>query len=284
MAPTSPSSSVEKAKQSLGQRLREIRKDAGLTGRALAHLAGWHESKCSRLEHGTATPTDADLRAWATHCGVPDQAEDLIAVARGIEGMYVEWRRLERSGLKRVQESVLPLWERTERFRIYSSWLIPGPLQTADYIRALLESARARRNLLDDVEEAVQVRLEKQTVLQEGNHRFAVLLEESTLRYRLGSVPTMVGQLGHLLWAGALPSVSLGIIPQDADRSQLRPVEGFFIFDDVQASVELVSAHLTITQPHEIRMYEQTFALLAQQAVYGAPARLLITQAINALE
>ncbi|MFF2044412.1 DUF5753 domain-containing protein [Kitasatospora sp. NPDC058170] len=198
--------------------------------------------------------------------------------------MYVEWRRLERSGLRRVQESVLPLWERTERFRIYSPWLIPGPLQTADYIRALLESARARRNLPDDVADAVVVRLEKQRVLQEGNHRFAVLLEESVLRYRLGDVGTMVGQLGHLLWAGALPSVSLGIIPQDADRTALRPVEGFFIFDDVQASVELVSAHLTITQPYEIRMYEQTFALLAHQAVYGAKARLLITEAINSLE
>ncbi|MFD8750184.1 helix-turn-helix domain-containing protein [Kitasatospora sp. NPDC059577] len=284
MAPTSPSSSVEKAKQSLGQRLRELRKDAGLTGRALANLAGWHESKCSRIEHGTASPSDADLRAWAEHCGVSGQAEDLIAIARGIEGMYVEWRRLERSGLKRVQESVLPLWDRTQRFRIYSSWLIPGPLQTYGYIKALLEAAKNRRNLPDDVEDAAKVRVEKQRVLQEGNHRFAVILEESVLRYRLGDLSTMVGQLGHLLWAGALPSVSLGIIPQDADRSVLRPVEGFFLFDDEQANVELVSAHLTITQPHEVRMYAQTFSMLAEQAVYGAEARLLITSAINALE
>jgi hypothetical protein len=218
------------------------------------------------------------------HCGVPEQAEDLIAVARGIEGMYVEWRRLERSGLRRVQESVLPLWERTHRFRIYSPWLIPGPLQTHAYIKALLISARNRRNLPDDVEAAVQVRVEKQRVLQEGNHRFAVLLEESVLRYRLGDTPTMIGQLGHLLWAGALPSVSLGIIPQDADRSQLRPVEGFFLFDDDQASVELVSAHLTITQPHEIKMYAQTFATLTDQAVYGAEARSLVAGAVNALE
>ncbi|WP_425315850.1 helix-turn-helix domain-containing protein [Streptomyces olivoreticuli] len=43
----SSSSSVRQARQALGQRLREIRKDSGLTARALAALAGWHESKCS---------------------------------------------------------------------------------------------------------------------------------------------------------------------------------------------------------------------------------------------
>ncbi|MFF2039321.1 helix-turn-helix domain-containing protein [Kitasatospora sp. NPDC058170] len=44
----SPYSAVHQAKQALGRRLREIRKDSGLTARALAASAGWHESKCSR--------------------------------------------------------------------------------------------------------------------------------------------------------------------------------------------------------------------------------------------
>ncbi len=38
------SSSAWQARQSLGARLSEIRKDAGLTGRKLAHLCEWHES------------------------------------------------------------------------------------------------------------------------------------------------------------------------------------------------------------------------------------------------
>ncbi|MGW0826988.1 helix-turn-helix domain-containing protein [Streptomyces sp. NPDC002845] len=46
------SSSVQQAQQTLGRRLREIRKDAGLTARELALRADWHESKCSRLENG----------------------------------------------------------------------------------------------------------------------------------------------------------------------------------------------------------------------------------------
>jgi transcriptional regulator with XRE-family HTH domain len=149
---SSPSSSVQEARKALGQRLREIRLDAGLTARALAVLAGWHESKCSRYESGARSPSEVDLRAWAVHCGVPHIADDLVTTARGIDGMYVEWRRMERTGLRRAQESVIPLWERTRRFRIYSSWLIPGPVQTGPYIEALLKSIRDRRQLADDVE------------------------------------------------------------------------------------------------------------------------------------
>lgn len=61
------------------------------------------------------------------------------------------------------------------------------------------------------------------------------------------------------------------------------PVEDFWVFDEAQVNVELVAAFLTITQPHEIGMYARTFANLAELAVYGAPARALITAAIDSL-
>ncbi|WP_062642552.1 helix-turn-helix domain-containing protein [Streptomyces maremycinicus] len=279
---TSPSSSVQEARKALGQRLAEIRKTAGLTKRALAQSLGWHESKASRFESGTRAPSERDLRAWCSACGSEEQAEDLISTARGIEGMYVEWRKMERHGLKWAQESVVPLWERTERFRIYSPWLIPGPVQTASYITALLTSIRNRRGLIDDVPAAVKVRVEKQQVVY-GNHKFAILLEESVLRYRIGGIDVMAGQLGYLLSVMALPSVSIGIIPQDADRSGLWPVEGFFLYDDELVNVELVSAHLTVVQKPELAMYAKTFGELTELAVYGAAAREIITAAIESL-
>jgi hypothetical protein len=117
-----------------------------------------------------------------------------------------------------------------------------------------------------------------------ADHRFAVLLEESVLHYRIGDTDTMAGQLGHLLTVASLPSVSLGIIPVNADRSALWPVEGFFLYDADQVNVELVSGHLTITQPRDIAMYQDVFAQLAAQAVHGAAARKLITAAIALLE
>ncbi|WP_445402494.1 helix-turn-helix domain-containing protein [Streptomyces sp. LE64] len=279
----STSSSVRQAREALGLRLREIRKDSGLTARALAFRAGWHESKCSRIENGRTAPSDEDLRAWASHCGVEGQLADLIATARNIDGAHVEWRRMERSGLRRAQESVLPLWERTRHFRSYSSWLVPGPFQTRAYVEALLTAIRDRRALPDDLEAAVRVRMDKQRVLHSGSRRFAVLLEEGVLRHRIGGADTMAGQLHHLLSMAALPNVSLGVIPLTADRTALWPVEDFWIFDEVQVNVELVSAFLTITQPHEIDAYARAFVDLAALAVHGAPARALVTAAVDAL-
>ena len=80
-----------------------------------------------------------------------------------------------------------------------------------------------------------------------------------------------------------MPTVSLGIIPLDADRSGMWPVESFFVFDDVQVNVELVTGFLTITQPREIAMYEKGFAELSRLAVYGRRARALIAAAISAV-
>src|SRR5215469_9709753 len=83
--------------------------------------------------------------------------------------------------------------------------------------------------------------------------------------------------------AMSLPSVTLGIIPFDADRSLLRPVEMFFLFDDTEVSVELVSGWLRVTQPSEIEMYAEAFRRLSEMAVYGTAARALIGQAIEAI-
>jgi hypothetical protein len=278
------SSSVQRARQALADRLREVRLDAGLTARALSAAAAWHEAKTSRIEHAQVAPSDADIQTWCEVCNVADQVPDLIAASRAVDSMWVTWRRLERPGLRRAQESVIPLWERTRQFRIYSPFLIRGPVQTGSYIRALLRATRQRRpNRIDDIDDAVQVRLAKQHVTHEGDHRFTILLEENVLRHQIGGPDILRGQLHHLLAAMSLPSVTVGIIPFAADRSLLRPVEMFFLFDDAEVSVELVSGGLTVTEPTEVAMYAEAFGKLAVMAFYGKNARGLIGTAIDGL-
>jgi transcriptional regulator with XRE-family HTH domain len=263
--------------------LGEIRKDAGLTGRALALLCDWHESKVSRIEHARTAPSVDDIRAWCLNCGAPDETEDLITFLRTVEDMFVEWRRMERTGLKRAQEAVLPLWERTKIFRAYSSWLIPGAVQTLAYTKAILQAIATRRELPDDTDEAAAVRADRLRLLREGDHRFFVVIEESVLRTIIGGPEVMAGQLGHLITVASLPSVSLSIIPMGLERDVVWPVEDFWIFDDRQVNVELVSGWLTLTQPREIAMYSKAFSDLSDLAIRGAKARALITAAIDAL-
>jgi hypothetical protein len=93
----------------------------------------------------------------------------------------------------------------------------------------------------------------------------------------------MAGQLGHLITVASLPSVSLGVIPMGLERDVIWPVEDFWVFDERQVNVELVSGWLTLTQPREIAMYAKVFSDLSDLAVRGAKARALITKAIDAL-
>ncbi|OII66229.1 transcriptional regulator [Streptomyces sp. CC53] len=278
----SASSSAQQARQALAKRLADLCRDAGLTGLDLAERCGWSRSKSSRIMNAKTPPSADDIRAWCQACGAEDQAEDLIASLRTAEGMWVNWRRMERAGLKQAQEARLPLYQRTRRFRSYSSWLVPGMIQTQPYTTAALQAIQRRRGLVDDVADAVAARMERQRVLYEGDRRFAFLVEESVLRAGIGGAEVMSGQLGHLISIASLPNVSLGVVPMRPDRERW-PAEGFWIYDTAQVNVELISGYLTITQPSEVAMYAETFAELAALAVYGAAARALITSALDAL-
>ncbi|MFB4194991.1 helix-turn-helix domain-containing protein [Streptomyces carpaticus] len=278
----SPSSSVQAARRVLADRLRELCEDAGLDGKSLAAACGWHPSKASRIATAKTSPSADDIRAWCRACGAEEQTADLIAALRAVEGMWVHWHRMERTGLRRAQEAVLPLFERTRRFRAYSPSLMTGLLQTYRYTEDVLRGVQRRRVAVDDVAEAVAVRMERQYVLYEGHRRFAFLLEEPVLRNALGSAETQREQLDHLLMVSSLPHVSLGVVPTQLGRPRM-PVEGFWIFDAAQVNVELVSGYLTLTQPGEIRAYADTFLTLADAAVYGARARALIRAARSSI-
>lgn len=276
------SSSVQSARRVLADRLGEIRRDADLSGKDLAARLGWYPSKVSRIEHARTAPSADDVRVWCEACDAADQVADLVRSLRAVEGMFVEWRRMERDGLRQAQVAVRPLFERTSRFRAYSSWFVPGLIQSRAYTEAVLRAVQQRRVAVDDVDAAVAARVERQRVLHEPGKVFAFLIEESVLRSGIGGRDVMVGQLGHLITVGAQANISLGIIPARPDRTRM-PVEGFWVFDSSQVSVELVSGHLTITQSHEVSQYAATFAELSDHAVYGAEARSVIMDALQRL-
>jgi transcriptional regulator with XRE-family HTH domain len=89
----------------------------GLTARALAAGIGCHFTKVSRIENGNQAPAEDMIRAWYRVCRTEDQVPDLIATARAVESMYVEWRRQKRAGMNRLMLSSVPLYERTRLFR-----------------------------------------------------------------------------------------------------------------------------------------------------------------------
>lgn len=273
----------QQARQSLGTRLRDLRRDAGLTARALADACGWHYTKVSKLEHGNQTPSEANLRAWCQACAASDQVPDLIATVRAIELLYVEWRRTLKTGLRFSQAARNELHEQSKLIRAYEPGIVPGIFQTEEYARAVLRASAAFNQVPDDVEEAVAARLARQQLLHSAERRYMLVIETQALRTRVAAAAAMNEQLARLLSFMGMANVSLGIIPPTAERT-VWPSAGFWIFDQGTVRVETPSAELTITQHVEIAVFEKRFGLLQQAAAYGRDARQLIFDAIDGLD
>ncbi|MGW4247160.1 helix-turn-helix domain-containing protein, partial [Nocardia sp. NPDC004722] len=268
-------SAIHEQRHALGLRLRELRRDAGLTGRALAKLANWPESKISKLEYGRQTPTEEDLRSWCELTKAGDQIPDLVATLRNIESAYMEWRRALGLGTRRTQKAVSRTEQAASQLRSYQPAVIPGLLQTPAYIEEVLGRMIRFYGIPNDLDEGVAARLERQKILHQGNRRFSFVIAQQTLQTTVGDDSIMAAQLEHLLAAMSLPRLVLGIVPE---RFVLDgPVNnGFVMYDNRLVRVETVSAELTINQPREIALYGRLFAQLSSQAAYGDKARALI--------
>jgi transcriptional regulator with XRE-family HTH domain len=114
-------SSFQRAREALGLRLRELRRDAHLTGRQLAVSQGWHPSKVSKVEGGKQTPSEADIEAWSVACVRPELAAELVASLRSLEGQYLEFRRMFRVGQRTAQEELAEIEAATD---LQSAWRI----------------------------------------------------------------------------------------------------------------------------------------------------------------
>lgn len=279
----SPSSSVQRAREQLAERLRDLRLDAGLNALQLSEAADWHKAKTSRIENAKQAPSEDDIRTWCRICGAEREIPDLIAALRAADSMYTEWRRTQPAGLRRNQESRIPLFERTRLFKAYCSAVIPGLVQTEDYAKALLASIAAFHDTRDDAVEAAAARMRRNRVVRDGTRRIALVLEEAVLRYRAGPPDVMDAQLAYLLEAAALPGVTLGVIPSAASGRPVWPLEAFTMFDDARVHVETLTAQIAVTAPSEVVLYAKAFDELTRTAVYGADAAALIAAARDAL-
>src|SRR2546423_1189541 len=100
----------------------------------------------------------------------------------------------------------------TPPIRTYEVQYIPGLLQTADYMRAVM----AGRGVLDgDSERRVKVRLERQNVLlrEQDPPRLWAVVDEAALRRPVGSPEIMRQQLSHLLEMMERPNVTVQVLP-----------------------------------------------------------------------
>ncbi|MFI2672554.1 helix-turn-helix domain-containing protein [Streptomyces albidoflavus] len=275
------SNQAQEAREALGARLRNFRKDAGFaSGRAFALAAGWAESKVSRIENGKQNASERDIRIWCSKTRRDDQVDDLIATIRHIDELWLEWRRQLEDGAEKRQQAAIPVYSKTRVFRIWHPTLVWGTLQTSEYAAETFKLVRDFYDIPDDIDAATAKRLERQQYLYQGDRIFNVLLAEQALYTNFGGPQVMKGQLDRILAVMRLPRLSLGIVPRSATM-HIWPGNSFSMFDDKLVLVETYSAEFSVTQPREIELYLKAFSLLQHSAVYGKAVRDIIFTAIQ---
>lgn len=279
-------SSFQRAREALGNRLREMRLDAHLNGRQLAAAAGWTPSKVSKIESGRQTPSDSDLHTWARLCDKPHLVSELTASLRSLEQQYVEFRRMFRTGLASRQRAIADIEAKAKLTRNFEPCFVPGLLQSAEYARYRFlegdegDTDRGVPTSEAELEEAIAARMERQQALHRPGQRFHFVMTEAVLRYQVCPPKVMAGQLGQLISATTLPTVRVGIIPFDAPLP-VGPLHGFHLYDRSLVLVELFTAVLNVTQLDEIGAYERVFGHLAGAAIYGSGARQILQSALK---
>jgi transcriptional regulator with XRE-family HTH domain len=274
-------SNIQQAREALGTHLRQLRRDAGLNGKQFAATLGWLASKVSKLELGQQTPTTADLRAWVRAAGRPEAAEALESELAALESFYQEYRRRLRSGMRFRQQEALETEARARQLRVFDTHYVAGPLQTAEYARAMLTQGARMHGAPDDVDEAVAVRMRRQDLLYRPGKAYHFVMAEAALRSEAAAPrDVMNAQLDRLVAATTLGSnVRLGVIPFEVQWPVFLD-HGFWIVDSDFVIVETVAAELRLTRPDEVETYAKVFDQLAAIASYGADARALITRVL----
>jgi transcriptional regulator with XRE-family HTH domain len=279
---SSGSGGVEEARNALGQRLRELRRQAHLSGKELAESLSWQPSKVSKIENGKQTPTDDDIKSWTRVSGAEHETEALLASLHTLEVQHAEWQRVLKAGMVGHQLELSEQDAKTKLYRSFEPAVVPGLLQTPEYARALFSRAITVHKVPNDVNDAVAKRMQRQEMLYRTDKAFRFIITEGTLRNRVCSVDILLGQLDRLVSLTSLRNVRLGVIGYET-QYVVDPRHGFMLYNADLVRVETYSAELNLRQPHEIELYIATFEKLAAVASYGGVARAIINRAIDDL-
>ncbi len=265
---------VEQARQALASRLRDLRLSARLSGRELAAQAGWHFTKVSKIEHGATMPSEADLELWCFHCRAESEYPELVAMARGIERMYRELRKLFRAGTAHYQRTVLQEEANARLYRSFTVDVLPCLLQTEEYARLVLSRLSELLGLPDTSAETAAVRMQRANILQDSRRRFHFVIYENAIRATFAESEVKVTQLQHLINRSAQPNVHLGILPIRTAHYAI--MNEFTMIDDRIVDIETHTAIIKAQQPAEVDLYTRLFAHYSKLALYGQQARALI--------
>lgn len=290
MSVTTPDPATHRRK--LRAALRQSREQAQLTQHAAADKLDWSVSKLLRIESGSVGVSVTDLRALLDLYRVSDPGAiaELVESARASKGR--PWWHEYRDVVKPQYGQYLGYESIATDLKIFNPTWIPGLAQTEE---SAMEINRVTASTWDPSRPSsgsaqLALRMERQERLYErGDVRdITMLLDEGTIRRRIGTPAAMQRQLRHLKHLAARPRVTLGVVPFSGG---IHPaLSGPFIVlqfaggeDDV-LYVEGQQGDLLIREDQEaIAERLAAFEEARELALVGAELDALLDQALDAL-
>ena len=255
----------------LGRQLKALREKADLSYPQAAAAILSSEWTVRRYESAEGGLKPLTLKSMLITYGVTD--------VREIDAFLSLARDASKPGWWHRYEDVLPSWfkvavgleESASLIRAYEPQVVPGLLQTEEYIRAISAASFPSENE-DDWERRVALRLARQDLLKRPvPPQYWVVLEETVLRRPIGGRDVMRGQLKHLIATASQPDITIQVLPFSAGwHPAMYGMFNIFRFPDnampdVVYSEALTSAYY-LNQPDETAKYTEALDRMAAQA------------------
>ncbi|MFD4671029.1 helix-turn-helix domain-containing protein [Lentzea sp. NPDC058450] len=181
----------------------------GMSHRAVAEVLGWDPQKLSDLLTGKGGVTELDFARLLGLCRVKEEEFDHLMTL---------FKMSREKGWWQHYQGVLPIKMRTlvEHEAVVSelySWhltLVPGLLQTPDYMRPLYEvwpKIEAK-----DIALRVEARVARQQIL-DGTRKFFFYVHEQALMLPVGGEAVWRDQMHHLLRMSVRPNITVLVVP-----------------------------------------------------------------------
>lgn len=253
--------------QELATKLRELRKQAGLSGVRLAARCNMSQSKVSRIENGKVRPSLVDVEQILRGLGAPpNMIAEVSALARLANTEWRNLRELRRKGLGTRQAELRALEASSTRLRYFLLSMVTGLLATPEYVRASLAHSPT------DTSKAVAGKLARQSVLYDASKQFTFILTEQAVRWPVVSPLALAEQMDRLSSLSYLPNVRIGLIPVGSP-TPTNPLNTFTIYDTSLATIETSAGLLVLRDDRDVSSYLEEFSGYEESALFHEDAR-----------
>jgi transcriptional regulator with XRE-family HTH domain len=267
----------------LAAELRGIRESKGKSGDTVAAALKWSPSKISRYERARTGLRPREVERLLDYYEITGPRRALL-LGLAEDAAQKGWWEEYSDSLSDDYKQFIGLEHEATSMAIWHVDVVTGLLQTEEYARHIIGSYSQVEPVAPGmIGRLVRVRLRRQQVLSRDGLQLSVVLDESVLKRRIGDDAVMYDQLQRLVEEADRPTLTLQVLPLDAQHSVFG--ESFVIFSfgqDADAmlqdvvSTEHLRSGFTLEGERDTYLHRIAFQMLSEASLDPVASRALI--------